>query len=114
MSFESGDCESGDITLRPLFYGDTYQGLPVGDEASFDYDTCFIGSVHQPSKFEAVSSICRYLRESELRVFTYYYMPLTSAELLRKATNPAYRDVTFERESISAEQVSDIYARSVR
>ena len=49
-----------------------------------------------------------------MRVFTYYYMPLTSAELLRKATNPAYRDVTFERESISAEQVSDIYARSVR
>ena len=57
MSFEPGDCESGEISLRPLFYGDAYQGLPVGG-ASFDYDACFIGSVHQPSKFEAVSSIC--------------------------------------------------------
>ena len=113
MSFEPGDCESGEISLRPLFYGDAYQGLPVGDEASFDYDACFIGSVHQPSKFEAVSSICQSLRESGLRVFTYFYMPSTSAELLRKVTNPAYRGVTFEHESISAEQVSDIYARSV-
>ena len=59
MSFDPGDCESGMISLRPLFYGDVYQGLPVGDEASFDYDACFIGSVHQPSKFEAVSSICQ-------------------------------------------------------
>ncbi|SER35343.1 hypothetical protein [Parafannyhessea umbonata] len=113
MSFEPGDCESGEISLRPLFYGDAYQGLPVGDEASFDYDACFIGSVHQPSKFEAVSSICQSLRESGMRIFSYFYMPSTSAELLRKATNPAYRGVTFEHESISAEKVSDIYARSV-
>ena len=112
MSFEPGDCESGEISLRPLFYGDAYQGLPVGEEASFDYDACFIGSVHQPSKFEAVSSICQSLRESGLRVFTYYYMPSKSVEMLRKATDPVYRGVSFEHESISAEQVSDIYARS--
>ena len=113
MSFEPGDCESGMISLRPLFYGDAYQGLSVGDEASFDYDACFIGSVHQPSKFEAVSSICQSLRESGLRVFTYYYMPSKSVEMLRKATDPVYRGVSFEHEPISAEQVSDIYARSV-
>ena len=40
-------------------------------------------------------------------------MPSKSVEMLRKATDPVYRGVTFEHEPISAEQVSDIYARSV-
>ena len=111
-SFEPSDCERYGLKLRPLFFSGAYDGLPLVPVGGFTYDACFIGSVHQPSKFEAISSICDNLESRGLRVFRFFFMPSKSAAALRRLTNPAYRGVEFSFESLPAEKVAEIYARS--
>lgn len=111
-SFEPSDCERYGLKLRPLFFSGAYDGLPLVPDGGFTYDACFIGSVHQPSKFEAISSICDNLESRGLRVFRFFFMPSKSAAALRRLTNPAYRGVEFSFESLPAEKVAEIYARS--
>lgn len=111
-SFEPADCVRYGLKLRPLFFSGAYDGLPLVPEGGFAYDACFIGSVHQPSKFEAVSSICADLESKGLRVFRFFFMPSKSAAMLRRATNPAYRGVGFSFDPLSAEQVAEVYLRS--
>lgn len=108
-SFEPDDCREYGFTLRPLFYSEAYSSIPLEPEDGFKYDACFIGSVHQPSKFKAVLTICNELEANGMNVYKYFYMPSSSVELLRKATNSTYRDVEFEKSPLSAEQVSDVY-----
>ena len=111
-SFEPSDCERYGLKLRPLFFSGAYDGLPLVPDGGFTYDACFIGSVHQPSKFEAISSICDNFESQGLRVFRFFFMPSKSAAALRRLTNPAYRGVEFSFESLPAEKVAEIYARS--
>ena len=111
-SFEPADCEAYGFKLRPLFFSGAYSNLPLLPEKGFDYDACFIGSVHQPSKFKAVSSICADLESMGLRVFRYFFMPSKTSAVFRIATNSAYRGIEFEFEALSAEQVSAAYSRS--
>lgn len=111
-SFEPSDCERYGLKLRPLFFSGAYDGLPLVPDGGFTYDACFIGSVHQPSKFEAISSICDNFESRGLRVFRFFFMPSKSAAALRRLTNPAYRGVEFSFESLPAEKVAQIYARS--
>lgn len=111
-SFEPSDCERYGLKLRPLFFSGAYDGLPLIPDGGFTYDACFIGSVHQPSKFEAISSICDNFESQGLRVFRFFFMPSKSAAALRRLTNPAYRGVEFSFESLPAEKVAEIYARS--
>ena len=111
-SFEPDDCERFGLRLRPLFYLGDYTSLPLEPEGGFDYDACFVGSVHQPSKFEAIRGICDELEGRGLRVLRYFYMPSKSAELLRKSTHRAYRGVRFERSPLPAARVAEIYAAS--
>lgn len=111
-SFEPSDCERYGLRFRPLFFSGAYDGLPLVPEGGFTYDACFIGSVHQPSKFEAISSICDNLESRGLRVFRFFFMPSKSAAALRRLTNPAYRGVEFSFESLPAEKVAEIYTHS--
>lgn len=111
-SFEPDDCEKFGLRLRPLFYLDEYTNLPLEPEGGFDYDACFVGSVHQPSKFEAVRGICDELEAQGLRVFRYFFMPSKSVELLRKSAHHAYRRVRFERSPLPAARVAKVYAAS--
>lgn len=111
-SFEPSDCERYGLKLRPLFFSGAYDGLPLVPDGGFTYDACFIGSVHQPSKFEAISSICDNFESRGLRVFRFFFMPSKSAAALRRLTNPAYRGVEFSFESLPAEKAAQIYARS--
>lgn len=112
LSFEPRDCEARGLELRPLFYTDVYSKLPLVPDDGFVYDACFIGSVHQQSKFKAVKRICDGLEERGLRVFKYYYMPSKSVAALRKAMDPMYRREDFVFESLSADRVAEMYARS--
>ncbi len=111
-SFEPSDCERYGLRFRPLFFSGAYDGLPLVPEGGFTYDACFIGSVHQPSKFEAISSICDNLESRGLRVLRFFFMPSKSAAALRRLTNPAYRGVEFSFESLPAEKVAEIYTHS--
>lgn len=112
LSFEPRDCESRGLELRPLFYSDVCARLPLEPDNGFAYDACFVGSVHQPRKFEAVKRICDVLEEKGLRVFKYYYMPSRSVAALRKTTVSMYRREEFFFEPLAADQVADIYANS--
>lgn len=112
LSFEPHDCEARGLVLRPLFYTETYSKLPLEPDGGFAYDACFIGSVHQQSKFEAVKRICDGLEARGLRVFRYYYMPSKSVAVFRKAVNPAYRRENFAFKPLSADKVADMYERS--
>ncbi|WP_165057060.1 hypothetical protein [Adlercreutzia sp. ZJ176] len=111
-SFEPDDCDRFRLRLRPLFYLDDYARLPLVPEGGFTYDACFIGSVHQASKFEAICKICEELEAQELCVFKYFFIPSRSAELLRKMTYSAYRGARLEHSPLSAEKVAEVYARS--
>lgn len=112
LSFEPGDCRPGGPELRPLFYSGSYSGLPLEPEGGFEWDACFVGSVHQPSKFQAVDAMARSLRERGLRVFTYYYMPSRSAAVLRRARCAPYRGVELSYEPLPAARVAEVYSRS--
>lgn len=112
LSFDPEDCERHGMALRPLFYSKSYSGLPVEPEGGFLYDACFVGSVHQPSKFEAVRGICEDLEREGLRVFKHFYMPSRSSAALRRATSPAYRGARLAFDALPAERVAEVYARS--
>lgn len=111
-SFEPGDCKKYGLRLRPLFYLDEYGNIPFEPEDGFKYDACFIGSVHQPSKFEAIKDICDDLESQGMRLFRHFYMPSRSVEWFRKATIKSYRGIEFSHEQLSSECVARIYAQS--
>lgn len=111
-SFEPRDCEKYGLKLRPLFYSGSYMNLPLEPSDGFKWDACFIGSVHQRSKFHSVHATCNALKERGLRVFEWYYMPSKSIETLRKAEDPEYRGVEFRHETLTPAQVADVYAYS--
>lgn len=111
-SFEPDDCVRFGLQLRPLFFSEEYSAIPFEPEEGFLYDACFIGSVHQPSKFKMVSSICSGLEREGRKVFKYFYMPSISVALLRRCTDSAYRHDVFQFSPLSTEQVVDIYAHS--
>lgn len=113
MSFDPQDCRDSRISLRPLFYGRNYADLPLRPMKGFEFDACFVGSVHQPSKFNAVLSICKSLECRGFRIFTYFFMPSTSVELFRKVSDPIYRGVEFKHDPLSADQVAHVYSKSI-
>lgn len=112
FSFEPSDCAARGLELRPLFFSGDYKDVPLEPEGGYDYDACFIGSVHQPSKFAAVKTACDRLKRSGMRVFEYFFMPSRLAALLREAINPVYRGVDFKYEPLKPNEVASIYARS--
>lgn len=111
-SFEPRDCVRYNLKLRPLFYSEAYTELPLMPQDGFRYDACFIGSVHQRSKFHAILKTCTELEERGLKVFKWYYMPSTSVEVLRMVSDPAYRGIEFRRNALTQAQVADVYAHS--
>lgn len=112
LSFEPTDCERCGLRFRPLFYDDRYARIPVEPEGGFEYDACFVGSVHQPGKYEAVLGICKGLEDMGMRVFKHFYMPSRSVELLRRATRASYRGGSFTTEALSMEEVASVYGKS--
>ncbi len=111
LSFEPADCETFSFGLRPLFH--TYTGdSPEVSGKSFEYDACFIGSVHQPSKFAAVRSIVDGLRGQGFKVFAHYYMPSRLVAALRVAQYACYRGTDFAFEPLSTKRTAEIYTRS--
>lgn len=113
MSFEPGDCERYGLRFRPLFYSEEYGCLRSGAEVAPEYDACFIGSVHQKSKYEAVSHLCAGLEAMGMKVFRHFYMPSRSTEILRKMTLPSYRGGSFTTRTLSSAEVASVYSRSI-
>lgn len=112
FSFEPADCERYKLKFRPLFYSNDYSSLPLIPESGFQYDACFIGSVHQPSKFHVIQDICQELESAGKKVFKYFYLPSKSVELVRRIGDSSYRGVDFKHCSLSASQVAKIYSVS--
>lgn len=111
-SFEPQDCKRFNLLLRPLFYSNIYKDIPLEPAQGFEYDACFVGSVHQPSKFYRVSAICDQLEEQGYKVCRYFYMPSYSIELKRKLSDSRYRRCTFQHKVLSPKQVANLYLRS--
>ena len=112
FSFEPGDCDERTIRFLPLFYVDDYAQVPAVPEGGFDFDACFIGSVHQVSKFENVKRMVDVLEANGARVFCHYYMPSRLAALLRGATHRVYRGADLKFESLGRREIVQIYAHS--
>lgn len=111
MSFEEG-AHPGSICL-PLFFTGEYEGAASVPLEEAEFDACFVGSVHQPSKFEAIVSTVDILRAAGLTVETRYYMPSRSSLALRRIQNPVYRrsDISFTHDPIDRRELSALYAR---
>lgn len=112
FSFEPTDCEDGRVKFLPLFYSDAYGEIPLNPSSGFEYDACFVGSVHQVSKFAYVKAVIDELRTQGANVFTHYYMPSRSVELLRKMQNGIYREADLTRKTLSKTQVVELYAKT--
>lgn len=113
-SFDLNDCQEYGLEFRPLFYLKCYSELSgrcSGD--GFEYDACFVGSVHQPSKFKAVLEINSALELRGLRVYSYYYLPSKSIELYREITSrSAYRGIEFQYRALAPSQIAEIFSKS--
>ena len=112
LSFDPADCAARGLELRPLFFSGPFREVPLAPAGGFEYDACFVGSVHQPSKFEAVLGIIEALEAQGLRVLSHLYMPSRSAEALRRATRPSYRRAALTRTPLTAREVARAYAAS--
>lgn len=111
-SFERKDCAEHGLAFLPLFYTDSYGSIPLEGSAGYEYDACFIGSVHQVNKLQYVKAIVDGLRAQGARVFAHYYMPSKSAELLRKMQHGVYRDADLSFEVIPQNRVADLFRKS--
>lgn len=112
FSFEPKDCEAHRLSQLPLFYVADYESVPIVPPGGYEFDACFVGSVHQPAKLERVLSIAEELKTRGFRVFAHLYMPSRSSAVYRKATRKAYRGVSFSFEPLSRTEVVDLYGRS--
>ena len=112
LSFDPVDCERCGLHFRPLFYDERYSLVPLEPDGGFIYDACFVGSVHQVTKYEAVLGICEGLKERGMSVYTHFYMPSRSSEIFRKITRRSYRKSAFTNDSLTVEGVASVYGKS--
>lgn len=110
-SFEEG-VRPGSLHL-PLFYTEEYDVTASISLDDAEHDACFVGSVHQPSKFRSVLTIVDALRSQGLDVVTRFYLPSRSSLAYLKTREPLYRrrDIDFIFESLSRQDVAALYAR---
>lgn len=111
-SFEPDDCQSFGLYFLPLFYTEDYGALSEEIGSNFEYDACFVGSVHQIEKFKMVNSIVERLRSEGARVITHYFLPSKSVGMLRKFQCSAYRKADLKYTSLSRNQVVRIIQKS--
>ena len=111
-SFEPNDCKLNGISFLPLFYTKEYSEVANMPHKGFSYDACFIGSVHQVSKFENIKRIVEKLESEGATVYCHYYMPSHSVALLRQIKDPIYKDTTFKYDALGRRDIARIYAAS--
>lgn len=110
LSFDPLDCERHGFEFLPLFYA--FEPPVFPPRAPYEYDACFVGSVHQVSKFLRVKSIVDRLEAEGARVLKHYYVPSRSAAALRRAQVPEYRGVELTTRPLSRAETLAAYARS--
>lgn len=110
LSFDPLDCKRYGFKFLPLFYAFDPPALLPGSD--YEYDACFIGSVHQVSKFLKIKSIVDRLEAAGARVLKHYYVPSRSVAVLRCAQVPEYREVELTTRSLSREETLAAYVRS--
>lgn len=108
-SFEPHDCRSAGLHFLPLFYANAYGNIPLEPPSCYQYDACFVGSVHQTSKFLYVNSVVEILRQEGARVFTHYYIPSKSVGLLCRMQNRKYQQVELRCDVLSRAQVVNLF-----
>ena len=110
LSFDPADCIQFGFNFLPLFYAFETPAFPP--DASYEYDACFVGSVHQVTKFLKVKSIVDRLEAEGARVFKYYYVPSHSVATLRRAQVPEYRKVDLTTNPLTRDETLAVYALS--
>lgn len=113
-SFDRMDCKQYDVLhFRPLYYCDDYCVQP-GADAQFDYDLCFIGTLHS-DRYRILCAIQEYANKMGLRMYTYPYLQSKFIFYFYRAfkkefhkTNPS--DFRFDK--ISSREISDVVRRS--
>lgn len=111
-SFERTDCEKWGLVFLPLFFATEYGELRNEVGIQFEFDACFIGSVHQREKFDQVRGIINRLEAEGRKVFAYYYMPSKSSGVLYKVLYPEYRHTSLKYTSLSRQEIIEVFRRS--
>lgn len=110
LSFDPLDCERYGFEFLPLFYAFEPPAFPPG--TPYEYDACFVGSVHQVSKFLRVKSIVDRLEAAGACVLKHYYVPSRSVAALRRAQVADYREVELTTRTLSRAETLSAYAKS--
>lgn len=113
FSFEPEDCLSWGIVFQPLFYTQEYAS--VGLRApSFEYDACYIGSVHQVDKFKRISAVVEELEKQGANVYTHFYMPSKFATAWRMSQDRIYvrKGAELRYRPLESSRIAEIYSKS--
>ncbi|MCH4184188.1 MAG: hypothetical protein LKF61_01765 [Eggerthellaceae bacterium] len=112
FSFERSDCQNSSMKFLPLFYSSVYSEMSPWPASGFVYDACFIGSVHQISKFRNIKYAVDSLRKEGANVYSYYYVPSRSAGLFRRMLHAEYRQADLKYKPLHPEEVANIVSKS--
>lgn len=110
LSFDPDDCTKYGLVFLPLFY--SFNPPAFRQKMQYEYDACFIGSVHQVSKFKKIKELVDRVALAGGRVFTHYYIPSRSAALLRQLQFREYRGVNLTTRALSRSETLNIYSSS--
>lgn len=114
-SFDRRDCVKHPwIYFRPLYYCDEYIKKETKRQKNYDYDLCFIGTIHS-DRWKVLKELKRQAEEQGFRVFFYPYLQSKFIYLFYKLTKSEFRstDITeFRFDKISGKQTAEKVERS--
>lgn len=112
FTFEHHDAVDYGLDFLPLFYCDRYKNAAEIESLNTVYDACFIGSVHQPSKFKQIQSLVSKLEADGFNVYKYYFMPSRLVTRLRTSRYSFYRGEKYKYTPLSGDDIAKIYSMS--
>ena len=113
LTFDPADAEAFHIPFRPMYYAAQYLRASQ-EEKPCEYDLTFIGTAHsiRPRVVKQLAEQCQQMGK---RCFLYLYTPHVLVYAYNKLTNPNFRYIRWKQihtDTLSLQQVSDIYSRS--
>lgn len=73
FSFDRKDCDSHNLTFRPLFYDDGYEKIAT-EKVEMTIDLFFVGTVHS-DRYSLLKRVREQFEANSLNVFYYLYFP---------------------------------------
>lgn len=102
------------IEFLPLFYSRHFKKVGHYEEQQFNFDACFIGTVHT-DRYKVLEKIHEHCKENGIRLFMYCFYPSKTLNRIRSLIDPGFRAFSkahIKFESIPLEKVVEVFNES--